>query len=211
MNLKHTKIIRLFPALTLLFLLSGCLGTSPPARFYTMTSGEHSLGSEVTMSGKLIQVGPVEIPSYLDRPQIITRTGQNELVHAEFDRWAGSLSEEITGLLVYELNRCLTAEGFVVVPWRLSLNTDQRLAYRIPIRVIRFEGTPGKDVVLSAIWDMVVKNEDNEKSLLAVRSAISADITEKSYESLVSAMAKAVEKLGSEIAVKVIEQDGLNK
>ncbi len=74
-------------------MLGGC-GSTPPSRFYhldSMTSpgegGQQTGGEEKT----IISLGPVRIPDYLDRPQIITSSGDNEFNLSEFDRWAGSL------------------------------------------------------------------------------------------------------------------------
>src|SRR5512137_3062027 len=80
--------------------LAGC-ATSPTARFYTLTPispQEAKVSSGAAVSPVSISIAPVEIPDYLDRPQIVTRDGLNELRLAEFDRWAGSLSDNIAAV-----------------------------------------------------------------------------------------------------------------
>lgn len=78
-------------AITLL-LAGGC--ASKPARFYTLNPVVPASSPGPTWDTALL--GPpsnigiisVELPDYLDRPQIVTRNPNNELKLAEFDRWA---------------------------------------------------------------------------------------------------------------------------
>ncbi|HTR44617.1 MAG TPA: ABC-type transport auxiliary lipoprotein family protein, partial [Thermodesulfovibrionales bacterium] len=69
----------------ILVMLAGCAG-SPPSTFYQLSS----LGgqTQVTREGApdqslIIAIGPVRMPDYLDRSQIVTRSGKNELKLAE--------------------------------------------------------------------------------------------------------------------------------
>ena len=38
-----------------------------------------------------VGVGPVTLPPYLDRPQLVTRAGSNRAVLADFDSWVEPL------------------------------------------------------------------------------------------------------------------------
>jgi uncharacterized lipoprotein YmbA len=63
-------------------MLSGCFGTSPPTRFYTLSTPEKRSGSITPNLDTVVTVGPIQIPGYLDRGQIVTRSGKYELVLA---------------------------------------------------------------------------------------------------------------------------------
>jgi uncharacterized protein len=81
-------------SVALLVVLTGCAST-PPSRFYTLSAMPKVL--PVNLPADLpgdfsLGVGPVNIPQYLDREQIVTRVGENELVLAEFDRLGGDLA-----------------------------------------------------------------------------------------------------------------------
>src|SRR5262249_23921679 len=76
-------------------LLAGCFGASRPARFYTLDPVQVRDSPGSTSTDAVLAVGPIDLPDYVDRPQIVTRTGSNELVIAEFDRWGGSLDKQI--------------------------------------------------------------------------------------------------------------------
>jgi uncharacterized lipoprotein YmbA len=199
MNQKKYTIFLLF-ASAFLAAFSGCFGTSPTSRFYTLTPVETRKPSVNSGLDVAVMVGPVTIPDYLDRRQIMTRSGRNELVLAEFDRWGGSLDGEITRVLIDGLGERLAPIRIAVLPWRSSSLTDARRIYRIPIAVTRFDGTPGETVVLNAAWGVAVKEAKQEETLLATESTITEEVRGKDYGALVAAMGRAVDRLGKEIA-----------
>ena len=66
-----------------LLVLGGCLGT-PPTRFYLLpTLTDVSAPAATGERALTIGVGPVTLPPYLDRPQIVTRASQAQLHVAE--------------------------------------------------------------------------------------------------------------------------------
>jgi uncharacterized lipoprotein YmbA len=96
----------------LLLVLSGCASTEP-SRFYILSSlhgTEAEQVQEESEQGIAIGVGPVKIPAHLNRPQIVTRTSQNELKLAEFDKWAGSFKDGFTRVLAKNLSVLLSTE-----------------------------------------------------------------------------------------------------
>jgi uncharacterized lipoprotein YmbA len=151
----------------------------------------------------IIRVGPVTLPSYLDRRQIVTRSGQNEIDLAEFDRWGGSLDEEITRLLVISLTRQLASKGITVVPWSSVNLANAPLLYRIPVNLSRFDGALGETVVLNASWGVLFKKDKEENPLVIRESMITEVVGGNDYASLVAAMGKVVERLGKEIAESI--------
>ena len=70
-----------------LLVLSSCAKT-PPTRFYVLpalTGTETAALSSVVKPDLTIGVGPVTLPPYLDRPQIVTRASRAKLELGEFD------------------------------------------------------------------------------------------------------------------------------
>ena len=58
-----------------LLVLSGCFGSTPPTQFYLLplpTGGDTAPPSSAVQRALTIGVGPVTVPPYLDRPQIVT-------------------------------------------------------------------------------------------------------------------------------------------
>jgi uncharacterized lipoprotein YmbA len=63
--------------------LSGCIGSSRAARFYTLAPLEGPAGRDHARAGATLAVGPVEIPEYVDRQQIVTRAGEPPIFSRE--------------------------------------------------------------------------------------------------------------------------------
>jgi hypothetical protein len=118
------------PLLAVCFVfLAGCASTAP-SKFYTLTPMKAADGpaSSVTFEGgSLLAVGPVRLPDYLDRPQIMTRSEGNEIRMHETDRWAGSLEGDVSRVLIENLSVLLAGKKVTVVhghrrcsPWPRS-------------------------------------------------------------------------------------------
>jgi uncharacterized lipoprotein YmbA len=193
-------------ALVLVLFLSpvlvGCSASKTP-QFYTLSSLPAPEGSSQTSAhGKdlAVGVGSVAFPEYLDRPQIVTRVGENELEIAEFYRWAEPLRKDFSRTLAENLAALLGTEVVVVLPWSRTIPLDHHLV----MSVIRFEGRPGGNVELVARWGFL---EGEDKTLKGVRkSSISEPTDGSTYETLVAAHSRALAKLSREIASAIAER-----
>ena len=84
-----------------LLVMSGCAST-PPTRFYVLpalSSADTTSGVSTAKRELTIGVGPVTLPAYLDRPQIVTRASRAKLNLADFDQWAASLQDSLPRVL----------------------------------------------------------------------------------------------------------------
>jgi uncharacterized lipoprotein YmbA len=191
--------------LGLLFVL-GC-ASSPPTRFYTLSSlqeGGKELRDFSPGQDLVIGVGPIKFPEYLDRAEIVTRSGSNKITVSDFDLWAGSLAEDFNQVLTENLSVLLSAESVIVYP-RLRPGLAK---YQITMDVIRFDGSLGGDVSLIVRWAIL---EGKERKVVFLRkSAIIEPSGEKGYEAMVAANSRALEKLSREIAdaVKKLAKSG---
>ncbi len=210
MNKRNRKVW--LPLIVCVFtVIGGCFGTSPSSRFYTLSQRESRGSSADRVLDVLVKIGPVSIPSYIDRRQIVTRNGQNMLEIGEFERWGGSLDDEIIWLLVNDLSERLATRKVIVVPWRSIALADAPKVYRIPFSIDRFDGELGGTVVLKASWGLVLKDGKQEKVLVARESTIHEAVGGKGYDALVAAMGKAVGRLGEEMADVILAAGGGEK
>jgi hypothetical protein len=194
------RSISLLAVVGTIALLSACFGSSPSSRFYTLTPHESSDISAAEGMEVVVKVGPISIPSYLDRRQIVTRNGRNGIEIAEFERWGGSLDDEMTRLLVNGLSEQLAGKGIAVAPWRSITLAETPAVYQVPVSIERFDGVLGENVVLNATWAVVMKKDKQENVLKVRESTIRQAVEGKGYNELVAAMGKSVERLGKEIA-----------
>jgi len=183
----------------LVVILAGC-ASSPSSKFYQLNPLQNrtSITPDAFPEQKqIIAIGPVRIPDYLDRPQIVTRAGTNELKLSEFDRWAGSLESDVIRVLVEDISSLLPADRFFVVSWTPYPESQMPASYRVEVRVDRFEGTLADSVLLKAQWQVFARNRS---LLLASESIIRDQINGSSYEALIASMSSALEKLSRDIA-----------
>jgi len=199
-GMTHVHLPPLF-ACAMSLALAGCLGSSRPSRFYTLAPLQVRDGQGGTPPDATLAIGPVEIPESIDRPQIVTRTGANELVVAEFDRWGGSLDSEISGALVATVRDRLASQQIAVAPWRSAILSGVGPSYRAAVSVSRFDGIPGQSVVLQGRWELIGQGGES----LGVREATVTEKTDGAgYDALVAAMQRALVRFGQQMADSVV-------
>src|SRR5215510_14933182 len=181
----------LIPCGVALLMLSGCLGSTPPTQFYLMpplTSGDTASPASAGQREVTLAVGPVTVPPYLDRPQIVTRTSRAKLTLADFDQWAGPLADTIARVLAEDLAILIPTDRVVLYPWPRNIDPD----YQVTVEVLQFDRGPGGEVVLVARWGLV----DREgKELVMRRSRISQAAGGTDHEATATAMGRTLEVL----------------
>ena len=184
--------------------LSGCITTNPsqPAKFYLLSPMSESKKAPQVEIGEgcfAIGVGPVRIPEYLNRPQIVSRKSAIELFLDEFNKWAEPLEDNFTRVLAENLANILHTEPIAIFPSRGSIPVD----YRVTVDVIRFDGMMGKDITLIARW--AIFGKEREELLSIRRSVYTEPAGENTYKILVLAKSRAIEKLSKDIAAAIKE------
>jgi uncharacterized lipoprotein YmbA len=179
----------------------GCVGSSRAARFYTLAPLEsRDAPASSGADDSTLALGPVEIPEYLERQQIVTRTRANELVLADFDRWGGSLEREISRALVATLSDRLASRNIRVAAWRSVTLPPVTSGYRAAVSISRFDGVLGQSVVLHGRWELMAERGAKADSLAVREATVTEKIDGESYEALVAAMQRALVRFGQEMA-----------
>ena len=86
--------------------IAGCASTQT-TKFYTLSSAREGLpGTNRSPAHSSLVIGlmPVEIPDYLDRPQLVTRMSDGQVLRADFDKWAGSIRTDIERVIVENIS-----------------------------------------------------------------------------------------------------------
>lgn len=175
---------------------AGCAST-PSSSFYTLQALSSSTQPVWSTPGPrplAIGVGPVTFADYLNRPQIITRTGPNELAFAEFNRWAGPLLDNFRRVLAENLAILLNTDRVLVFPWENSAQVE----YQVKLDVQQFDGALGGRVELVAWWS--VHGKDDDQLLLSRKSRVSATAADSTYQSLVVVQNQLLSDFSREIA-----------
>ena len=196
--MKGLKYGALFVAvITGILCFSGC-GSSPPSRFYALSSMEPKAAeSQIRADNvEVVAVGPVEIPAYLARQEIVTRSSRNVLSVADFDLWGGPLEDEVDRVIVENLSVLLAGKGAAAVGWR----TKGPVSYKIPISVVRFDAQ-GETLTLIAQWSLVDNDGDAIES--GRESLLTKRVAGKEYSDVVAAMSEALVDLSKELSVAI--------
>jgi len=172
-------------------LAAGC-GSSPPSRFYTLAATATATASPST-SALVIAVGPVTVPSIVDRPEFVVSTGPNEVRLDDFNRWAAPVQDGLSRAIAENLVALLGTPRVVRFPQTLGAEPD----YRVIVEVRTFESTPGNSASLDAVW--TVRRMSDGKAETGRTSAREA-VTENGYDALAAAHSRAAARLSQDIA-----------
>jgi len=183
-----------------LLVLSGCFGSTPPTQFYLLpspTSVDTAPPSSASQRDLTIGVGPVTLPPYLDRPQIVTRASQARLILGEFDQWGAPLRDSVTRSLAENLSLLVPTDRVVLHPWSRTTVPD----YQVTLEVLQFDAGPGGAVILAVRWQIL--NAD-EKELVVRKSRLTAAAGGHEYEATVTAMGRTLDALSRDMAAALL-------
>ena len=201
MNRTHTLRNIAIAALFLALFAAGCVpGSTGPSRYFVLSPmpGQKAEAQSFTGEGRVsVGIGPLDLPGYLDRPQIVTQVSENRLNLGEFDIWAESLQDNFIRVLTENLSALLVSEPVVIFPFKDAF----RPYFQVKIDVMRMDGTLGGDAVLTANW--AIFREGRTEMLVAKRSTYKEAADGESYEPLVAAQSRAVMALSRDIAAEI--------
>jgi len=175
---------------------NGC-ATSQPSRFYVLNALERPSmeNSQACKNERIITIGinPIDLPRYLDRPQIMTRVNDNEYKLSELNLWAEPLKNSIPRIIAQNLNTLLCADT-VIFPWAGFKQFD----YRLSAEVIRLDGTLGGQAFLEVQWSIF--DERAQKILITKNSRYSEPIRSQDYHALAHAYSRMLSAFSQETA-----------
>jgi hypothetical protein len=170
-------------------LLQGCAAT-PETKLYLLSALEPEAPAAGGDRPMVIGLGPVTLPDYLDRPQIVLRVSENRLAAAEFHRWAEPLTANVVRVLAENLAARFAAGRILLHPWRKDESPD----YQVRVEVLRFDAGPDEAVHLIANWSVNGREGAPRRAEIAVPAAI------HDFEAVVSGESEALAQLSREIA-----------
>lgn len=133
-----------------------------------------------------IGIGPIHLPGYLDKDQIVTRISQNRLTLSENARWAEPLADNIAHVVAQDLSLLLQNNQVTVD----LLPGQQRPTYQFAIEVLSFETDTAGTAFLAARWflrDVATRQTIAEKEVRLTAPAAGSS-TEQSVASLSKAL-----------------------
>ena len=187
-----TQLVRL-AVLAAATALAGC-GSSPKANFYTLSAGAAPAQSRAKAAYS-VTIGAITVPDSLDRPQIVTRSGANQVVINEFERWAGPLKGEIARVISDNLTQQLSDASVFAYPQGTTLIAD----YRVIVDLQRFDSALGEAATVEVLWQVRPAKGEPKNGRAVAREAV----TGKDYDALVAAHNRALAAVSGEIAAAI--------
>lgn len=200
--MKHILSVRLIVTAFVFFvllLLEGCISVprSPAPHFYTLQPIKEigtALADANSLTDAVVGIGPVTLPEYLNRPQIVTKSGDNTIEFAQFERWAESLDEEIGRVIARDFSILLPGTGIEIFPW----NSIIPIRYQVIMEVIQLDCRLDGEAVLCMQWSILDVRE--KKMLLTKRSEYRKTVGNGNYAGLAQAISAICESLSRDIA-----------
>lgn len=149
-HVEHSLIVA-----CLLPLLAAC-GSSAPVRYYSLeaitTEGYERVSTE---EAPVLGVGPLTMPEYLGRSQIVTRGPGAEMIVDDFNRWAEPLDRAIHRIVASNIDSVVGDVTVVAFPYSSLVAVD----YRLVGRVDRFDVDETGRAVLNVQWGIGRKDQ----------------------------------------------------
>lgn len=183
-------------------LTSACTSQdSKPLQLFRLSADS---GYSAVKSGKttnwVIGLGPIHIPKYLDRTQIVTAVSEHQYQLSDNQRWAEPLDQNITLALLKALPDQLGTDRIIAYPWPQRLLID----YQIGIEILEFNADQTGQNRLLAQWFI----KHNDQIIVNKRFDYHVSAAAPGYEEQAKAQSACLSKLGQEIAETLVKQSG---
>ena len=185
--------------------LSGCIATTTTTtKLYVLNpldSGA-SLVSKTDLKDSLsVEIASLRLPQYLERPQIVTRSGENRLEREEYHRWGGNLKKNMIRVLTKNLSQLLATPNIAIAPHRPPARPD----FRVELEVMQFERVSDGQVKFSAQWRLSRGKDLKPLSTRITELASPALPTGSDMEHTVSAMSALIGELSKIIGRAILK------
>lgn len=146
-------------------------------------------------------LGPIRLPEYLDRPELVIRTSSNGLDLSETDRWAEPLTDNFRHVLASDLANLLGTTNIMQFPWY----PGTRLDFAVEIQVQRFEADISHKAELVASWQL--RTAPTHEVLASREAHLSQRSSSLAGDAVAGALSQDVAQLAGQIASAVFEAE----
>jgi uncharacterized lipoprotein YmbA len=172
----------------------GACGTTPPSRFYALEPMPEAAQPGADTGALSVNVGPVVVAEGLDRAQMVTRLGPNQLDLREYERWAEPLDENILRVLAENLSVVLKSQRIGTIP---DSETHES-SWLVTVNVLTFEAGTDGQATLAARWRLYKPGELAPSTTR--KSVLVAPMPSRDGAGLAAAMSSNLAALARDIA-----------
>ena len=170
---------------------------SPAINYYVL---DVEPGPRIATTNTLsIEIIDVEVPQYLERFQLLTRTAGNGLLYAEAHQWGEPLKKTLARVLAAHLSEVLGTADVSTPHARLASTPD----LRVQVHIDRFERAVSGHIELRARWQVTDAATGANLETEQARFESAAAIADGDYAGLVDGMQDGFASLAQRIAESV--------
>lgn len=173
----------------------GCFRDSKPDQFYMLQAIERPKAPGAGTGGPLVGLGPIKIPAYLDRPQIVTAASGQQYHLSESHRWAERLDENIARVSAQNLAELIPSDRILMHPWPREPKPDAQLA----VNIQEMHVDPAGQVRMSALWSLKLAGDQLYNHRFSCQQP--ASLTD--YSRMVEVESECLARLNREMAAAI--------
>ncbi|MDG2046683.1 MAG: PqiC family protein [Halioglobus sp.] len=137
------KFLPLLWPMVIGLMLTGC-GSSPPNNYYVLSAEEFPATNGDTPA---VGVGPIVVPEYLIRQNLVYNRDENTLRVAGLDMWGEPLEDGIQRVLALNLSGLLRTQNVRFFPW----NPNRAPDYGVKVNLLQLDANED-NASLKAEW-----------------------------------------------------------
>ncbi|MCG8378091.1 MAG: PqiC family protein [Proteobacteria bacterium] len=157
-----SKLCRILPVVAAL-LMTAC-SNGETVHHYMLRPAGQSVENRVVRHadpGRVIGVGPISMPEYLARSQLVLRDMDSKVYVLKSHRWAEPLEKSFSRVLTAYLTHQEEVDRFILYPSR----SWSDISHQLSMEVLRFDADKQGKVTLEVQWQWMDKaNPRNGKS-----------------------------------------------
>lgn len=143
----------------------------------------------------IIGVGPIDVPGYLRRPEIVSRRENGALETRAGERWGEDLASGVARALATALASRIPSNRVYVRPFPAAVRPDAVVG----LQVLRFGPLAGGPVELDVQWMLDADGTTFAPQRFALREPVAEDTT----AGRVAAMSRALDALAARVATQL--------
>jgi len=180
-----------------IFLILSCAKSSKPVEYYMLDASVGIDNNQTLKSdeGPMIGLGPIRLPEYLDRFQMVVAVSENKYKLIDGHRWAEKLDQNISLALFKTLPSQLGTDRMIRYPWPQRPGVD----FQVKIDILELNIDQDGQSQLVAQWSIKSKDE----TILNKRSTFTAQASTTDIDKMVQAQSECLTKLGQEIVTNL--------
>jgi uncharacterized lipoprotein YmbA len=180
---------RCLPVLCGCFLsLAACGGSE---QFFRLSADGPAI---LPSTGVLVVVGPVTLPTYIDRAELVFQSSDNQFQVPSNVHWTGTLQENFTRVLATDLGRRIRSGNVLIYPGPPTLQAR----YQVVVDVRQFHAISGGDAILDVDWRVQVPRTG--QILRRKNGSFREPIAGDGYAPVVAAESRLVAQLAAAVA-----------